>query len=125
MVFRPYFSPEINDNITSAEVDQWFRAILSSNSPQLNYHITDFNTRLELVPGFNVSHDSVVIRKAILYQQRELQRIALEASQTVNPLREILGIAGSIALGAFIGEKLASGMRVGVDLDEVHRLLGK
>lgn len=125
MAFRPYFSHEINDNITSAEVDQWFRAILASNPPQLDYHITDFNTRLELVPGFKMSHDSVVIRKAILYQQRELQRMALEASQTVNPLREIIGIAGSIALGAFIGDKIASGLRAGADMNEVNRLLGK
>ncbi len=131
--FKPYRSNEIFEDITTQEIDELYRKIMIADAQELEFYVTDHNTRIQLDPTFSGSQLATIMKKAILWRRRELQRSAIVAAKAnPNPNQDksfdlytsLLGLLGSWEIGRIAGERMCKMFGVGTDLDEVDRLLG-
>ena len=126
MSFQPYYSNAICENITTEEIDNMYRQIMAYQRNELNFGINDYNTQIQIDPNFKRSHCATVMRKSLLYRRRELDKLDLEApQQSLDPVSAVVGFIGSMMVGAFVGDKIASFLRLGADMDEVNKLYRK
>lgn len=129
--FRPYYNDRICEQIDTIAEEIIYQHVVAMNIDQVFSAIDDYNTKVKLDRTFSSRHESVVLKKSLIYHQNELRRsvaageIVVDDGRGCNPFMSVLGFLGSIAVGAFVGDLAAKALDLDYDKEEIDRLLGK
>ena len=127
MQFKPYYNSNIYEKIETIEEDELHRKLLASDEDEIDLAVADYNVEIQINPNFGGSHYATVMKKTILYRQRQLLHTRSAKTSASSVLGSLFGnitlLAGSLALGEFTAKKTAEWLRLSADTDKVNKLL--
>lgn len=126
MSFTSYHNSDIHEDIHSQAEHNIIQSILAMDHATLIGYLKTINDRHTVSPTFAGSRHERMIRQAIIFREQQIKHgVTQQTVQSESLAGYLLGAAASIAVGAFVGNQVASVLRVGADMDQVNKLLGK